>query len=308
MIGPQDISDTYARIGPHLRKTPVLNLEAGALCDAPVSLKLELFQHTGSFKVRGALNTVLTCPLPEAGVAAASGGNHGAAVAYAATKLAARSTIFAPKIAGSVKIGRMRGFGAEVMVSDQDFTAVTQRFRDFADETGALAIHPFDDPSVMAGQGTVALEIEHQLPDLDTLFVSVGGGGLIGGVATWYGDRIRIIAVESEGTPTLATVYENGPNAKIRVSGIAASSLGSPELGALPYKVLSRLDVQSIVVPDSAIFEAGRRLWDSARILAEPGAATALAPLTSGAYVPATGERVGVLVCGGNATPDWFMP
>lgn len=307
MIEPDDISEAHARIDPHLRHTPVIRIEAGTLCDTPVALKLELFQHTGSFKVRGALNTVLASDLPKAGVVAVSGGNHGAAVAYAATKLGARSTIFAPELAGPVKIDRMRSFGAEVIVSDQDFTAITRQFRRFAADTGALAIHPFDDAPVMAGQGTVALEIERQLPDLDTLFVSVGGGGLIGGVAAWFGNRIKIVAVESEGTPTLATVYQKGPDAKINVSGIAASSLGSPTIGALSYGLLSQLDVPSIVVPDEAIIDAARKLWNFARIIGEPGAATALAPLTSGAYVPAKDERVGVLLCGGNAPPDWFL-
>lgn len=307
MISSNDIFKAKARIKPHLRQTPTLQIEPGTLCDAALSLKLELFQHTGAFKVRGAFNTLLASKVPDVGVVAVSGGNHGAAVAYAATKLGVRSTIFAPELAGPVKLERMRGFGAEVIVSDVDFTTLTRQFRKFADETGALAIHPFNDPLVMAGQGTVALEIEQQLPDLDTLFVSVGGGGLIGGVAAWFGGRIKIVAVESEGTPTYATVLKKGPDAEIRVSGIAASSLGSPTIGALSYDILKPLDVPSIVVPDTAIVDAGRRLWDCARIIGEPGAATALAPLISGAYVPEKGERVGVLICGGNTSPGWFL-
>jgi len=307
MIGPAEIRAAHTRINPHLRQTPSLQIEPGALCDGTVGLKLELFQHTGSFKVRGALNTLLANPTSDAGVVAVSGGNHGAAVAFAATKLGARSTIFVPQLAGPVKLDRMRGFGAEVIVSDLDFITLTGQFRKFAKETGALAVHPFNDPLVMAGQGTVAQEIEQQLPELDTLFVSVGGGGLIGGVAAWYGNRIKIIAVESEGTPTFATVLKDGPDTEITVSGIAASSLGSPTIGSLSYDILNRFDVPSIVVPDHAIIEAGRRLWDCARIICEPGAATALAPLTSGVYVPKKDERVGVLICGGNASPDWFL-
>lgn len=307
MISSNDIFKAKARIKPHLRQTPTLQTEPGTLCDAALSLKLELFQHTGAFKVRGAFNTLLASKVPDAGVVAVSGGNHGAAVAYAATKLGVRSTIFAPELAGPVKLERMRGFGAEVIVSDVDFTTLTRQFRKFADETGALAIHPFNDPLVMAGQGTVALEIEQQLPDLDTLFVSVGGGGLIGGVAAWFGGRIKIVAVESEGTPTYATVLKKGPDAEIRVSGIAASSLGSPTIGALSYDILKPLAVPSIVVPDTAIVDAGRRLWDCARIIGEPGAATALAPLISGAYIPEKDERVGVLICGGNTSPGWFL-
>jgi threonine dehydratase len=194
-----------------------------------------------------------------------------------------------------------------VIVSDQDFTGIVRQFEDFAKMTGALAVHPYNDPLVMTGQGTVGLEIEQQLPELDTLFVSVGGGGLIGGITTWFGDRIKIVAVETEGTASLAAAYADGPDAFVKIAGISASSLGAPVIGCRAYEILTKFHVQSIVVPDAAVFEAQKKLWDCARIVAEPGAATALAPLTSGAYVPKKDERVGVLVCGGNAQPDWFL-
>lgn len=307
MFGPKDIKAAHARIKPYLRDTPVIGIEAGGLCDAPVALKLELFQHTGSFKARGGLNAVISSDVPTAGIVAASGGNHGAAIAFAASKFGVKSTVFAPENAGPVKIARMRGFGAEVIVSDQDFTGIVRQFEDFAKTTGALAVHPYNDPLVMTGQGTVGLEIEQQLPEIDTLFVSVGGGGLIGGITTWFGDRIKIVAVETEGTASLAAAYADGPEAFVKIAGISASSLGAPVIGCRANEILTKFHVQNIVVPDTAVFEAQKKLWDCARIVAEPGAATALAPLTSGAYVPKKDERVGVLVCGGNAQPDWFL-
>ncbi len=307
MPTPDEIAGAHARIAPHIRNTPVLGLEEGALCAAPVTLKLELFQHAGSFKARGAFNAILSEPVPEAGVVAVSGGNHGAAVAFAARAAGARATVFAPDFASPTKIARMRGFGAEVILGGDDFTALTEAFTDFAARTGARPIHPFDDPRVLAGQGTLGREIETQAPDLDALLVSVGGGGLIGGVASWFEGRIEIVAVESEGTATLAAALAEGPEARITPRGVAADSLGAPRIGARAYDVLSRFPATSVVVPDAEIVAAQRRLWEVARIVAEPGAATAVAALTSGAWRPGPGARVGVLICGGNADPRWFL-
>lgn len=307
MVSPEDIRQAYQRIGPYVRATPVVTLEAGALCLVPVTLKLEHLQHSGSFKCRGAFNTLLSHDVPEAGVVAVSGGNHGAAVAYAATQLGHKSTVFVPDYASQVKMDRMRGFGADVIPSGNDFQAVIEKFEAYARETGALAIHPFDAPSVLAGQGTVALEFEDQIPDLDTVIVSVGGGGLIGGISSWFGDRVNVVAVESEGTATYATALRDGKDAVITPNGISADSLGAPRLGALAYAALTAAKRPSILVTDEQIIAAQQRLWDVARIVGEPGAATALAALTSNAYKPEKDERVGVLVCGGNAAPDWFM-
>jgi threonine dehydratase len=307
VIGPEDIKTSYERIRPHLRRTPVLEVEAGTLGAGPVGLKLEHTQHTGSFKVRGAFNSILASAPGPAGVVAISGGNHGAAVAYAATQLGTRSKVFAPAYAGQVKIDRMRHFGAEVILMDKPIDEVIEAFEAFAAETGALAIHPYDAPLTMAGQGTLGIEIEQQLPDIDTLVVSVGGGGLIGGIATWYGDRIKILAVETEGTAAYAAMLRDGPAATILPSGISASALGAASIGSLPRAALAKADVQSIVVSDAEVTAAQSRLWDKVRLVGEPGAATALAAITSGAYRPAADEKIGVLVCGGNAGPSWFL-
>lgn len=307
MISQDDITKAYARIGPYIRKTPVLSLEAGALCDVPVTLKLEHLQHSGSFKCRGAFNTLLSNKVPNTGVVAVSGGNHGAAVAYAATELGHKSTVFVPDYASRVKMDRMRCFGADVIPSGADFQAVIERFETFAKDTGALAVHPFDVSEVLAGQGSVALEFEAQVPDLDTVFVSVGGGGLIGGMSSWFGDRVNVVAVESAGTATYATALQDGPDAVIAPSGVAADALGAPKLGALAYQALTLAKRRSIVVTDQQIIAAQNQLWGVARIIGEPGAATALAALTSGAYQPQKDERIGVIICGGNASPDWFL-
>ncbi len=264
-------------------------------------------QHTGSFKVRGAFNSILAGTVGEAGVVAASGGNHGAAVAYAATKLGVKSTVFTMAFAGQVKIDRMRHFGAEVIVMDAPTSEVLEAFAAHAQKTGALPIHPYDAPLTLAGQGTVGLEIERQLPDIDTLCVSVGGGGLIGGIASWYGDRIRILAVETEGTAAYAAILRDGPDATITPTGISASALGASSIGALPRQAMAQADIRSVVVSDADVVAVQRRLWDKVRVIGEPGAATALAALTSGAYQPDKDERVGVLICGGNAEPGWFL-
>ena len=351
MVGQTDIVAAYARIGGYLRRTPTLHVEPGMLCKCGVALKLELFQHTGSFKPRGAFNALLSSELGEAGVVAFSGGNHGAAIAYAATKLGVASTIFAPDWSGPVKIERMRSFGAKVIVLTDETSVIIQKFMDYADQTGALAVHPFDNALVVCGQGTTGLEIDRQLPDLDTLLVSVGGGGLISGITAWFEDRIKIVAVETDGTASLNNAFSDTPDMEISPSGIAASALGGTRLGVLPRRILAqwrpksgpfrtpdmeispsgiaasalggtRLGVlprrilaqwrpKSVTVSDQAVIDAQTRyrLWDGVRaeLVAEPGAATALAALTSGAYRPAKRENVGVLVCGGNAQPSWFL-
>jgi len=307
VILPADIRQAYQRIGQYVRATPVVTLEAGTLCEVPVTLKLEHLQHSGSFKCRGAFNSLLSNDVPAAGVVAVSGGNHGAAVAYAATQLGYKSTVFVPDYASPVKMERMRGFGADVIPSGNDFQDVIEKFDAFAGETGALAVHPFDAPAVLAGQGTVALEFEQQVDDLDTVIVSVGGGGLIGGVSAWFGARVNVVAVESEGTATYAKTLQNGKGTVIAPKGISADSLGAPRLGDLAYAALTKDKRRSIIVTDAQIIAAQQRLWDATRIIGEPGAATALAALTSGAYIPEKDERIGVLICGGNASPDWFI-
>ena len=304
-----DITAAAARIAGHIRSTPILQLEADALgLQHPVTLKLEHTQVTGSFKVRGAFNNLLSREVPEAGVVAASGGNHGAAVAYAATKLGHKSVVFVPRaIAKEEKLRRMRDFGAEVILTEGSVADCMTEYAEHADSTGALSVHPYDTSPTLAGQGTVALEMEAQTAGFDTIMVATGGGGLIGGIAAWLGDRVRVVSVETEGTNTLARSLEDGPDIDVAASGVSAGSLGGPRLGELSYSIIKDRVSDAIVLPDSAVFDAGQRLWDATRLVGEPGAATALAALTSGAYKPSWDERIAVLVCGGNAEPHWFL-
>ncbi|WP_439137756.1 threonine/serine dehydratase [Roseicyclus sp.] len=306
---PDDITAAAALIKGRVRHTPILQVEGAALSlPCPVTFKLEHTQITGSFKVRGAFNTMLSAGVPPAGVVAASGGNHGAAVAYAASTLGHRAVIFVPKaIAKEEKLRRMRMFGGEVILTDGAVEACMAAYAAHAEESGALSVHPYDTFPTLAGQGTVAAEIEAQMGGIDTILVATGGGGLIGGVAAWFRDRVRVISVETEGTNTLARSLREGPEISVQASGIAASSLGGPRLGVMSYAVARDHVDQAIVLSDAAVFDAARQLWEATRLTGEPGAAVALAALTSGAYVPEPGERVCVLICGGNAEPDWFI-
>ena len=306
---PDDITAAAARITGHVRATPILTVEGAALgLDHPVILKLEHLQATGSFKVRGAFNTMLGAGVPPAGVVAASGGNHGAAVAYGATELGHASVIFVPKaIAKEEKLRRMRLFGGKVILTDGTVEDCMAAYADHAAQTGALSVHPYDTFPTLAGQGTVAAEIEDQTGGIDTILVATGGGGLIAGVAAWFRGRVRVISVETEGTNTLERSLREGPEISVQAKGIAASSLGGPRLGVMSYAVARDHVDRAIVLPDAAVFDAAQKLWEGTRLVGEPGAAVALAALTSGAYRPAPGERVCVLICGGNAEPDWFM-
>ncbi|MDG3042296.1 threonine/serine dehydratase [Roseicyclus marinus] len=310
---PDDITAAAARIAGRVRRTPILQVEGAALdLPCPVTLKLEHTQVTGSFKVRGAFNTMLAAGVPPAGVVAASGGNHGAAVAYAATELGHRSVIFVPKaIAKEEKLRRMRMFGAEVILTEGSVADCMAAYAAHAEDTGALSVHPYDTFPTLAGQGTVAREIEAQMTEgeaggIDTILVSTGGGGLIGGVAAWFRDRVKVVSVETHDTNTLERSLREGPEFSASPSGVAASSLGGPRLGVMSYDVIRDFVDQAILVDDAAVYDAAKRLWEATRLIGEPGAAVALAALTSGAYVPEPGERVCVLLCGGNAEPGWF--
>lgn len=308
MISPDDIERAAARIAPHARETPVMELEPQAFgIPAAVALKLELLQHTGSFKPRGAFNRILSGQVPAAGVIAASGGNHGLATAFAARSLGHRAEIFVPEISSPVKIARLRDYGATVNVGGasyaEAFTASEARVK----ETGALVVHAYDQLEVLAGQGTVGREFELQAPKLDTILVAVGGGGLIGGVAAWYRGRVRIVGVEPEAAPTLARALEAGAPVDVTVGGVAADSLGAKRVGSLMFAVAQKHIERVALVADDAIRAAQRALWETLRIAAEPGGAAALAALLSGAYKPGPNERVGVLVCGGNVDPTQLV-
>lgn len=286
------------RIAGHARTTPVMRLGTGAFGSrADVSLKLESLQHAGSFKTRGAFNNLLSLDVPAAGVAAASGGNHGAAVAYAAGKRGVKATIFVPEISPAAKIEAIRRFGAEVRIGGAQYDDAQAACDRFVAETGALKIHPFSAKETIAGQGTLGREWHKQEPDLDTVLVAVGGGGLISGIAAWFaGTSVKVVGVEPEGSRALQAALEAKAPVSVTVASVAADSLGARNVGQLVYDVCEGV----ALVPDAAIVEAQRVLWRDFRLAAEPGGAAALGALIGGIYKPQPGERLGVLVCGAN--------
>ncbi|MBV9827186.1 MAG: threonine/serine dehydratase [Alphaproteobacteria bacterium] len=289
-------------IRPYIRHTPIMRV-AGAdfgLEAASLALKLEFLQHTGSFKPRGAFASLLSRQAPDAGVAAASGGNHGAAVAFAARQLGVPATIFVPRITSPAKLDRIRSYGAELVVGGEVYADALRASEEFIARRGALAVHAYDQPETLLGQGTVGLEFEADAPEIETLLVAVGGGGLIGGIAAWYAARVRLIGVEPEAAPTLHLALAAGQPVGAPAGGIAADSLAPRQVGALMFPIAQRFVERVALVPDHAIRDAQRLLWEVLRIVAEPGGAAALAALLCGAYRPAAGERVGVLLCGAN--------
>jgi threonine dehydratase len=296
------------RIRPYIRHTPVLRVDMADFDRAPltVDLKLEYLQHSGSFKARGAFTNLLERPVPEAGVVAASGGNHGAAVAYAAMRLGHKATIFVPEVSPAAKLERIRSYGAELIVGGARYAEALAASERFAEQTGALQIHAFNQEETLVGQGTLGLEIESDLPGIDTLLVAVGGGGLIGGIAAWFAGRIRIIAVEPEGAPTLHRAFEAGHPVDAPAEGIAADSLAPKRVGEMMFPIAEAFVERSILVSDDDIIAAQKALWNRVRIISEPGGAAAFAAVLSGRYTPAPGERVAVLVCGANANPATF--
>jgi threonine dehydratase len=298
------IARAYALIRPHVRRTPVIELDGAdfGLPGIPLVFKLELLQHSGSFKARGAFTNLLARQVPPAGVVAASGGNHGAAVAFAAMKLAKQARIFVPTVSSPAKIARIRGYGADLVVTGDRYDDALAASREWAAASGALPVHAYEQHETLLGQGTVGLEFEEQAPALDTLLVAVGGGGLIGGIAAWFCGRVRIIGVEPEAAPTLAMALAAGRPVDAPAGGIAADSLAPKRVGEMMFPI-ARAHVERVVlVPDEAIQAAQQSLWQSLRVAAEPGGAAAFAALHSGGYRPQPGERVGVLVCGGNTS------
>ncbi|MER9913922.1 threonine/serine dehydratase [Mesorhizobium sp. M0050] len=296
------------RIRRYIRHTPVLRVDMADFDRPPlaVDLKLECLQHSGSFKARGAFTSLLERPVPAAGVVAASGGNHGAAVAYAAMRLGHKATIFVPEVSPAAKLQRIRGYGAELIVGGARYAEALAASEAFAEKTGALQIHAFNQEETLVGQGTLGLEIENDLPDIDTLLVAVGGGGLIGGIAAWFAGGIRIIAIEPEGAPTLHHAFEAGHPVDAPAEGVAADSLAPKRVGEMMFPIAEAFVERSILVTDDAIIAAQKALWERVRIIAEPGGAAAFAALLSGRYTPAPGERIPVLVCGSNTDPAKF--
>lgn len=299
----EQIEAAGQRVAGHVRQTPVLTLEVPGV--GPVELKMEQMQHSGSFKARGAFNALLSGPVPAAGVVAASGGNHGAAVAFAAARLGLPATIYVPQIAGPAKIALIRSQGADCVVVPGFYADAAALAAAHAARTGAMQVHPYDAPATVAGQGSLMREWESQGLAADTVLIAVGGGGLIAGALAWLGGRRKVVAVEPELAPTLNRALQDGPQAKVEVGGIAANALGASQIGAICYG-LAKGSVTSVLVDEAAITAAQQLLWGSLRQLVEPAGAVALAALTSGRYRPAKGERVAVLVCGANIAPDPF--
>ncbi len=304
MISQSEIEQAAALIEPHIRKTPVLDLAADELgLPFPLTLKLELLQHAGSFKPRGAFHRLLTNRVPAAGVVAASGGNHGLAVAYASRRLGHSAAIFVPRISPAIKVEGLRRLGAQVNIVGEAYPEAAEACKQRAAETGALMVHPYDQREVLAGQGTLAREWQAQSPALDTVLIAVGGGGLIGGMAAWYGGAVRVIGVEPETAPSLERAMAAGEPVDVAVSGVAADSLGARRVGTLMFETARAFIDRVVLVTDDQIRDAQRQLWQRLRLIAEPGGAAALAAVLSGRYQPEPGERVGVLVCGSNTDP-----
>ena len=286
----------------HVRRTPVLEVDGADVGLPGVGLvfKLEFLQHGGSFKARGALLNLLTRAVPPAGVVAASGGNHGVAVAFAARRTGHAATIFVPSVCSPAKLAQIELHGAAIRLAGDRYADALAASQAWQRETGALAIHAFDQLETLLGQATVALEFEQQAPALDAVLVAVGGGGLIGGMAAWYQGRTRLIAVEPEAAPTLTLALAAGHPVDAPAGGVAADSLAPRQVGALMFPLAQRHVAQAVLVSDDAIREAQRTLWRVLRVVAEPGGAAAFAALQSGAWPARPGDRIGVLLCGAN--------
>lgn len=297
-VTPDDIDRAAERIGFRARRTPVME-------HGPLTLKLELLQHAGSFKTRGAFNRVLSEPtLPAAGVITASGGNHGAALSYVGSQLGVPTEVFMPSTSPTVKRANIERFGATVTVIDGYYDDAQLAANARQAETGAAMIHPFDHPATVAGQGTMSREIDQQVGGFDTLVVATGGGGFTAGQAAWFRDRVRIVSVEPETSQCLRAALAAGEPVEVGVSGVAADSLGAKRIGSVPWSIVRHFVDEAVTVSDDAIRAAQRELWDELRLVVEPGGAAALAAIRTGAYRPAAGERVVVVVCGSNCDPN----
>jgi threonine dehydratase len=295
-VSPDDVERAAERIEGYVRRTPVIEHDG-------CWLKLELLQHAGSFKPRGAFNRMLTEQLPPAGVIAASGGNHGAALAYAASRLGVPAEVVIPSTSPPLKRLVIERHRARVVVVEGYYDDAQRVADERERQSGALMIHPYDHPATVAGQGTMGRELEQQVGAIDTLLVASGGGGFTAGQAAWFEDRVRIVSVEPESSQCLRAALAAGAPVPVEVAGVAADSLGAGQLGAVPWEVVRRFVDEAVVVSDDDIRAAQRAIWDDLRLIAEPGGAAAFAAIRSGAYRPARGERVAVAVCGSNCDP-----
>ena len=315
MISRDDIRGTYDTIRPYIRRTPVVQVDLSELDPAgtelpAATLKLEQLQCAGSFKARGAFANLLLREVPPAGVVAASGGNHGVAVAYAAHRLGVPAKIFVPTVSAPAKIERIRRLGAELVVTGDRYADALAAAQAWEQSSGAMSVHAFDQLHTLLGQGTLALELAGQAGELDaggldTVLVPVGGGGLIGGIASWFAGcpKIRVIGVEPDGAPTLTRAREEGRPADAPAEGVAADALAPRRVGELVFPITQAYVEDVVLVGDAAILAAQRALWQAARIAAEPAASVGIAALLTGAYKPAPGERVAVVISGANMDP-----
>jgi threonine dehydratase len=303
-VSRSDIERVYPVIAPHIRRTPIVTISGAEFGLRPfaLTLKLEQLQHAGSFKTRGAFANLLTRNPPKTGVVAASGGNHGAAVAYAAMRLNLPARIFVPTVSSPAKIDRIRLYGADLTVIGERYAEAFAASVEWSKSSGAMPVHAFDQIETLTGQGTLALELSQQAPELDTVLVAVGGGGLIGGIAAWYESKTRVVAVEPEGAPTLAEAVKAGKPVDAPTGSVAADSLAPKQVGELMFPIAQEHIERVVLVTDHAIRTAQKMLWEALRLVVEPGGCTAFAAILSGAYQPAEGERVGVVVSGANTT------
>src|SRR5215204_3269338 len=301
-VSRERIQETERVIRPHIRRTPILEVEGAefGLDSIKIIFKLELFQHSGSFKARGAFTNLLTREVPPVGVVAASGGNHGAAVAFAAMKLGQPATIFVPTVASTAKLDRIRRYGAELVITGDRYADSLEASEVWRSKTGALPIYAYEGTETLLGQGTLGMELEEQAPQLDSLLVAVGGGGLIGGVAAWYQNKIKLVAVEPVEAPTLQRALSAGRPVDSPAGGIAADSLAPRQVGQQMFPIAQQYVREVVLVSDEEIIEAQKKLWETVRVVAEPGGAAAFAALLSGRYKAEPGARVGIVVCGGN--------
>ena len=317
MISRDEIRGTYDIIRPYIRRTPVVQLDLADLDPAAgelpgVTLKLEQLQCAGSFKARGAFTNLLLRDVPSAGVAAASGGNHGVAVAYAASRVglggqqSVPARIFVPTVSAPAKMERIRQLGADLVVTGDRYADALAAAQDWAESSGAMSVHAFDQRETLLGQGTLALELAGQADRLDTVLVPVGGGGLIGGIAAWFGGtspKTRVVGVEPDGAPTLTRARAEGGPADAPAEGVAADALAPRRVGELVFPITQAYVEDVVLVDDAAILAAQRVLWQTARIAAEPAASVGIAALLTGAYKPAPGEHVAVVISGANLSP-----
>ena len=307
-IQPSAIAEVERIIRPYIRRTPVIEVggEDFGLGDIRLSLKLESLQYAGSFKTRGAFANLLLRDVPATGVVAASGGNHGAAVAYAAMKLGVPAHIFVPRISSPAKIQRIRDFGADLVIGGECYEEALNAAREFERTAGALSVHAFDQRETLLGQGTLALELQQQAPKLDVVLASVGGGGLIGGIGAWFQNSVTVVGVEPERSPTMTVALAAGVPADAPAGGLAADSLAPRRIGEQAFLIASRYVKHVVLVSDDEIRAAQRALWERLRVVAEPGGVAAFSALLSGKYKVKPGEHVGVVISGGNTVAVSF--